>query len=67
MKLQICMEKQGVGPLLGCNTQPVFTAYEFQLRYKGLERNALSERRCGEEFCLKSAVDEFGSPFFYRI
>lgn len=37
-------------------TQPVFTAYEFKLCYKGLERNALSERRCRWEFCLKTAV-----------
>lgn len=45
-----------MGPFVGCDTQPMFTAYEFKLRYKGLERNVLSERRCREEFCLKSAI-----------
>lgn len=32
MKLQICMETPGVSPLVGCDMQPVFTAYELKLR-----------------------------------
>lgn len=59
MKLQNWPEKQGAGPVTGCNTQPIFTAYESKLcskSSKALDRNAFSERRFKEEFCLKSAV-----------